>query len=141
MSSNQKMVSVMTVLVVGITAAITFVLFDPPYSEKFWVGFSALAFSEFLFGAFWVQQIAKSDAVLPMSIGVWGLNLCYFVFTLVATLLTGMDEKYYVLFHAVGFAVFVVAHILFRIAEHHIEELSKDDEPEQKIERANVTWR
>jgi hypothetical protein len=41
----------------------------------------------------------------------------------------------------VGFTLFVMAHLLFRMAEHHIEEQSKDDEPEQKIERAKVTWR
>ena len=141
MSFNQKIISVITLLTVGITAAVTFTCFEPPYGGKFWISFSVLTFSQILFGAFWVQQIAKSDSVLPMSIGVWGLNLAYFVFALIATLLTGIDDKYFILLHSAGFAIFVIAHLFFRIAEHHIEEMSKDDEPEQKIERAKVTWR
>ena len=141
MSFNQKMVSLLTVFSVGITAAVSFVFFEPPYSWKFWMGFSALSFSEIIFGAFWVQQIAKAESVLPMSIGVWGLNAAYFVFALIATLLTGLGDKFFVLLHVVGFALFVMAHLFFRMAEHHIEEQSRDDEPEQKIERAKVTWR
>ena len=141
MSFTQKIVSLLTVFAFGITVAIAFVIFEPPYEWKFWLGFSALGFSEILFGAFWVQQIAKSDSVLPMSIGVWGLNAVYFAFALVATMLTGLGDKFYVLLHVVGFAVFVMAHLFFRMVEHHIEEQSKYDEPEQKIEKAKVTWR
>lgn len=141
MSFTQKIVSLLTVFAFGITVAIAFVVFEPPYAWKFWLGFSALGFSEILFGAFWVQQIAKSDSVLPMSIGVWGLNAVYFAFALVATMLTGLGDKFYVLLHVVGFAVFVMAHLFFRMVEHHIEEQTKYDEPEQKIEKAKVTWR
>ena len=141
MSFNQKMISLLTVFAFGITAVVAFVVFEPPYSWKFWMGFSALSFSEILFGAFWVQQIGKADSVLPMSIGVWGLNATYFVFALIATLLTGLGDKFYILLHVVGFAVFVMVHLFFRMVEHHIEEQSKNDEPEQKIERAKVTWR
>jgi len=141
MSFTQKIVSLLTVFAFGITVAIAFVIFEPPYEWKFWLGFSALGFSEILFGAFWVQQIAKSDSVLPMSIGVWGLNAVYFAFALVATMLTGLGDKFYVLLHVVGFAVFVMAHLFFRMVEHHIEEQSQYDEPEQKIEKAKVTWR
>ena len=141
MSFNQKMILLLTVFFVGITSAVTFVVFEPPYSGNFFISFGALILSEILFGAFWMQQIAKADSVLPMSLAVWGVNAGYFVFALIATLLTGLDEKFYVLIHTVGFALFVMAHLLFRIAEHHIEEQSKYDEPEQKIERAKVTWR
>ena len=141
MTFNQKIITLLTVFAFGITAAIAFVFFEPPYSWKFWMGFSALSFSEILFGAFWVQQIAKVDSVLPTSIGVWGLNAAYFVFALVATLLTGLGDKFFILLHVVGFALFVMAHLFFRMVEHHIEEQSKNDEPEQKIERAKVTWR
>lgn len=141
MSFNQKMILLLTVFFVGITSAVTFVVFEPPYSGNFFISFGALILSEILFGAFWMQQIAKADSVLPMSLAVWGVNAGYFVFALIATLLTGLDEKFYVLIHTVGFALFVMAHLFFRIAEHHIEEQSKYDEPEQKIERAKVTWR
>lgn len=141
MSFNQKMILLLTVFFVGITSAVTFVVFEPPYSGNFFISFGALILSEVLFGAFWMQQIAKADSVLPMSLAVWGVNVGYFVFALIATLLTGLNEKFYVLIHTVGFALFVMAHLFFRIAEHHIEEQSKYDEPEQKIERAKVTWR
>ena len=141
MSFNQKMILLLTVFFVGITSAVTFVVFEPPYSGNFIISFGALILSEILFGAFWMQQIAKADSVLPMSLAVWGVNAGYFVFALIATLLTGLDEKFYVLIHMVGFALFVMAHLFFRIAEHHIEEQSKYDEPEQRIERAKVTWR
>lgn len=141
MSFNQKMILLLTVFFVGITSAVTFVVFEPPYSGNFFISFGALILSEILFGAFWMQQIAKADSVLPMSLAVWGVNAGYFVFALIATLLTGLDEKFYVLIHTVGFALFIMAHLFFRIAEHHIEEQSKYDEPEQKIERAKVTWR
>ena len=141
MSFNQRIISLLTVLAVGITVAISFVFFEPPYQWKFWTGLTALCFSEILFGAFWVQQIAKVNSVLPTSIGVWAINAAYFVFALFATMLTDLDDKYYILLHAVGFVLFVMAHLFFRMVEHHIEEQSKDEEPEQKIERAKVTWR
>lgn len=141
MSFNKKIIMLLTAFVFGITAAITFVFFEPPYTWRFWLGFSALSFSEIIFGAFWVQQISKADSVLPTSIGAWGLNAAYFVFALVATLCTGLDDKYFVLLHVIGFAVFVIVHLFFRMAEHHVEEMSKDDEPEARISRAKVTWR
>lgn len=141
MTFNQKIVTAITVLAIGITAAITFVFFEPPYASNFWISYAVLTFSEALFGIFWIRQIAKEDSVLPLSIGVWGINALYFIFALIATLLTGMDEKYFILLQTGGFAVYVIVHLFFRMAEHHVEELSKDDIPEQKIERAKVTWR
>ena len=54
---------------------------------------------------------------------------------------TVRGEKYYMLFHVIGFCLFVMVHLFFRMVEHHIEEQSKNDEPTQKIERAKVTWR
>ena len=50
-------------------------------------------------------------------------------------------EEAFFLFEVVALALFVVAHLFFRIAEHHVEEMSKGEEPEKKIERAKVTWR
>lgn len=141
MSFNQKSILFMTILVVCAVIAIAFILFDPPYSPNFWIGFSAIMVSLVLFGAFWIQQIAKADSVLPTAIGVWALNAVYCVFALATTVLTWMNVKYYALLHVVGFAVFVVAHLMFRMAEHHVEEMSKGDEPEQKIEKSKVTWR
>ena len=141
MSFNQKMILLLTVFAVGITAAVTFTIFNPPYSGNFILSFIVLSFSEVLFGAFWIQQISKRDAVLPMSIGVWGINMGYFLFALISTLFTGVNEKYYILLHIVGFSIFVMTHLFFRMLERHIEEHSKDDEPERRIERAKVTWR
>jgi len=69
------------------------------------------------------------------------LNAVYFLFALIATLFTHLEDKNFILVQTVGFSVFVVMHLLFRMMEHHIEEQAKEDVPEQKIERANVTWR
>lgn len=141
MSFNQKAVLSITLLAAGITSAVTFVVFDPPYQTNFWIAYSALMLSEVLYGAFWIQQIGRKDAILPAALGVLGPNTAYFSFALLATLLTWLDVKYYVLLHSAGFAVFVIWHVFFRIAEHNIEEQTKNDEPETKIERAEVTWR
>ena len=141
MSFNQKAVSAITALAVGATAAIALVAFEPPYSANFWIGFFALAASQTLFGAFWVQQIAKSGSVLPVALGVWGLNAGYFAFTLAATLMTGMAVRHYALLHVVGFTAFVMLHVLFYMAGRQVEEQSRDEGPETKIEKAKVTWR
>jgi len=141
MSFNQKVIVSITVLVVGVTAAITFVCFEPPYTTNFWVAYGILTFSEAIFGAFWIQQIGKADSVLPFSIGVWAINVLYVLFALFATLFTGIKEKNFLLLEVIGFVVFVIAHLFFRMAERNVEEQTKDDAPEQKIERAKVTWR
>ena len=43
MSFNQKMILLLTAFFLGITAAIAFVVFEPPYSGNFFVAFGALA--------------------------------------------------------------------------------------------------
>lgn len=141
MTYNQKLVSLTTAFLVGITVAIVFTCFEMPFAANFKISFGFIVFAEFMFGAFWVQQIGKSDALIPLSIGVWGINLSYLLWTLLLSLFNGCETKYFFLWQIVGLTVYVVAHLFFRMAERHVEELSKDDEPEQKIERANVTWR
>lgn len=141
MTFNQKCLAAITVLLLGITAVITFVCYDPPYSSNFWISYGVLSFSELIFGAFWIQQIGKRDSVLPISIGVWGLNAAYCLFALMATFFAHIEDKNFILVQTVGFAVFVVMHLLYRMMEHHVEEQSQDDMPERKIERAKVTWR
>lgn len=141
MTYNQKLVSLMTVFLIGITAAITFTCFEMPFTTNFKIEIGFIFFAEFVLGGFWVQQIGKSDALLPLSLGNWWMNLVYFVWVLVLALFTNSETKYFFLWQIIGLTVFVVAHLFFRIVEHHVEEMTKDDEPEQKIERANVTWR
>lgn len=141
MTYNQKLVSLMTFFLLGITAAITFTCFEPPFTTNFKISAGFIFFAEFIFGGFWVQQIGKKDSVLPLSLGVWGMNVVYIVWVLILSLFTGCQTKYFFLWQIIGLTVFVVAHLFFRIAEHHVEEMSKDEEPEQKIERAKVTWR
>lgn len=141
MTYNQKLLSLMTFFLVGITAAIIFTCFEQPFSMNFKIAAGFIFFSEAMFGAFWVQQIGKKDVVLPLSIGVWGINLVYLFATLIMSLFTNTDTRYFFLSEIIVLSLFVVAHLFFRIAEHHIEEMSKDDAPEQKIERAKVTWR
>lgn len=141
MTYNQKLVSLMTFFLLGITAAITFTCFEQPLTTNFKIAAGFIFFAEFMFGGFWVQQIGKKDTVLPLSIGVWGINLGYLIVALIMSLFTSADTRYFFLFEVVALALFVVAHLFFRIAEHHVEEMSKGEEPEKKIERAKVTWR
>ena len=141
MTYNQKLVSLMTVFLLGITAATTFTCFEMPWTTNFTISLVFIFFAEFILGGFWVQQIGKRDAFLPLSLGNWGMNVVYLVWVLVLALFTDSETKYFLLWQIVGLTVFVVAHLFFKIAEHHVEEMSKDEEPEQKIERANVTWR
>ena len=141
MTYNQKIVSLMTVFLLGITVATVSICFDAPYSTNFKIAIGFILFAEFMLGGFWVQQIGKGDALLPLSLGNWGVNVVYLGWVLVLTLFAGCETKYFFLLQLVGLTGFVVAHLFFRIVEHHVEEMSKDDEPEQKIERAHVTWR
>ena len=141
MTYNQKLVSLMTFIFLGVTVAITFTCFEPPFTTNFKISAGFIFFAEFMFGAFWVQQIGKNDSVLSLSFGVWGINLVYLIVALIMSLFTSVDTRNFFLFEVVALAVFVVAHLFFRIAEHHIEEMSKDEESEQKIERTKVTWR
>lgn len=141
MTYNQKLVSLMTAFLVGITAAIVFTCFEMPFTANFKISFGFIVFAEFMFGAFWVQQIGKSDALLPLSIGVWGVNAAYLLWTIVMSLFNDCETRYFFLWQLVGLTAYVVVHLFFRMAERHVEDLSKDDEPEQKIGRAEVTWR
>ena len=68
MNFNQKMVLALTILSVGITAVITFTCVDSPHQFNFWIAFCGVLFSQIIFGAFWVQQIARADSVLPVAI-------------------------------------------------------------------------
>jgi len=141
MTYNQKIVSLMTVFLLGITAAIMFTCFEPPFTTNFKISIGFIFFAEFMFGGFWVQQIGKSDALLPLSLGNWGMNLVYLAWVFVLALFTECETKYFFLWQVIGLTGYVVAQLFFRIAEHHLEEMSKDDEPAKKIERANITWR
>ena len=86
-------------------------------------------------------KFGKKDSVFPFSIGVLPINLVYVAFTLIMALFTNCETRTFVMWHGVGFAVTVIAGIVFKMGEHHIEEQSKDDPPAQKIERSDVTWR
>ena len=141
MTYNQKLVSLMTLFLLGITAAVTFTVFEPPFTTNFKISVGFIFFAEFMFGGFWVQQIGKNDSVLPFSLGVWRINLVYMIVVLVMALFTDSEPRYFSLWELIVLVVYVVVHLFFRIAEHHIEESSKKEEPAQIIERTKVTWR
>ena len=141
MTYNQKLVSLMTFFLLGITAVVVFTLFEPPFSLNFKISTGFIFFAELVFGAFWVQQIGKLNALLPLSIGVWGINIGYLLLVFILTMFSGVETRYFFMMHSVSLGIFVVAHLFFRMAEHHVEEQSKSDLPEVKIERAKVTWR
>lgn len=141
MTYNQKLVSVMTFFLLGITVAITFTCFDPPFATNFKIAIGFIFFAEFMFGGFWVQQIGKSDSVLPLSIGAWGIDLVYLLVVFVMTFFTNSEPRYFFLWEVVLLVIFAAIHLFFRMAEHHVEEASKCEEPEQTIERVKVNWR
>ena len=141
MSYNQKLVSLMTLFLLGITAALIFTCFDLPFEINFSISIGFIFFAEFMLGAFWVQQIGKHDHVLPLSLGVCGINFLYLIYVLSMSFFVGKETKYFLLFEVVGLSMFVILHLFFRIAEHHVEDLSKDDDPEQKVVKAKITWR
>ena len=141
MSYNQKMLIGITLIAALITAAVAFVLFDPPYSTNFKVEVAFIIFSQVLAGLTLVAKFGKKDSVFPFSIGVLPINLVYVAFTLIMALFTNCETRTFVMWHGVGFVVTVIAGIVFKMGEHHIEEQSKDDPPAQKIERSDVTWR
>jgi len=141
MSYNQKMLVAITLVATLITAAVAFVLFDPPYSTNFKVEVAFIIFSQVLAGLTLVAKFGKKDSIFPLSIGVLPINLVYVAFTLIMALFTSCQTPTFVMWHGVGFAVTVIAVIAFKMGEHHAEVQSKDDPPAQKIERADVTWR
>ena len=141
MSYNQKMLVAITLVSTLITAAVAFVLFDPPYSTNFKVEVAFIIFAQVLAGMTLVAKFGKKDSVFPFSIGVLPINLAYVAFTLFMALFTDCKTPTFVMWHGVGFALTVIVGIVFKMGEHHIEEQSKDDPPPQKIERADVTWR
>ena len=141
MSYNQKMLVAITLVSTLITAAVAFVLFDPPYSTNFKVEVAFIIFSQVFAGLTLVAKFGKKDAIFPVSIGILPINLAYVAFTLIMALFTSCQTRTFVMWHGVGFAMTVIAVIAFRMGEHHAEEQSKNDPPAQKIERADVTWR
>ena len=85
--------------------------------------------------------VLKTNPALCGTICYVAVNLVYLLWAFVVPLFSGLETRYFFLVQVVGLSLFVVAHLFFRIVEHHVEEMAKDDEPEQKIERAKVTWR
>lgn len=141
MNFNQKILALITFLALAITCGIAFTCYEPPYSNNFWIAISGLLLSEIVFGITLLLSIAKKNNVLPMALGAYGINILYLLFTIIMTLFTNMETRFFMLTEAVGLAVIVIAHLIFKIVEHHVDESSNTDAPEQKIEKTNITWR
>ena len=132
MTHSPKIILLMTLSLLGTTAAIIFACLEPPFSANFQISTGFIFFAEFMLGGFCIQQIGRRKTSLPLSIGVWGINLAYLAWVLVLTLFTESQTKYFSLWQIIGLSVFVIAHVLFRIAEHHVEERAKGNEPARK---------
>ena len=50
MSYSQLMIALITFIVMGITAAVSFVLFDPPYSVNFQIEVASIFLSQIFLG-------------------------------------------------------------------------------------------
>lgn len=141
MSFNQKAIAAITLITVLVTCAIAFVCFKLPYNVNEWIALGALVLSEIILGGTWFLQLNKGNDVFPLTLGTITQSAGYVLFTLVCTLLTRIGTEFFVLLEIVGLAGFVIFRLFGAIAVHHVKEMSKDDEPEQKIERVKPTWR
>lgn len=141
MTSHQKSILAITLVTASVTCGISFVCFRLPYDLNESLALGSIILSEMIFGGSWIIQTSKNDDVFPVSLGALVPDVIYVMFTLGCTRLTKIGTGFFLLIEAVGFAVFVVVRLLGLIAEHHVKEMSAQDESEQKIERAKTTWR
>ena len=141
MSFNQKMLAGISVIVLAITLAIVFVIFDPPYAMNFKVEVAFVILAEIIACATLIAKIGKGNAGFHFAVSSLSICAMYTVFTLCMGLFTDCSTKVFVLWHGVGLAISIVLGMVLRMGEHHIAEQSKSDPPAQEIKRADVTWR
>lgn len=143
MSYNQKIFAVITLIAVGVTGAVSFILFDPPYSTNFKIEVAFIVLSQLLLGMMLIAKFGKGDSDISFSpvCFVVPVNLLYFVFTLAMAFFTDSSTKVFALWHGVGLAVTMILGLVFQMVAHNVEEQSKNELPPQKIEHAKVTWR
>ena len=141
MSYSQLMIALITFIVMGITAAVSFVLFDPPYSVNFQIEVASIFLSQILLGLTFAAKFGKDNSSFPFSLGLLPVNVLYFAFTVIMALFADLQTKVFLLWHGVGLAVTTILCVAFQMCKHHVDEQSKEDPSSREIEPAKVTWR
>ncbi len=129
MNFYQKTVAAITLAVVGMTVAIIGVCFATPYSDIFITECIMILFAELFLGILFINQLSKSDSILPYSLSsIWtGLFYLLFVFFMIIPACTGMRLKYFILIHAIGLVSTIIIFALAGLGEHNIKEQDTAD--------------
>lgn len=129
MNFYQKILSLITLAVMGLTAAVIFVCFQSPYSDLFITECTAILWGELLAGFTFVMLCRKKDSMLPYSLAVGWIGIIYLIFTLVMIFpaALGMQLKYFILMHAAGLTFAGIAYGIFILGEHNIREQENYD--------------
>lgn len=129
MNFYQKILSLITLAVMGLTAAVIFVCFQSPYSDLFITECTAILWGELLAGFTFVMLCRKKDSMLPYSLAVGWIGIIYLIFTLVMIFpaALGMQLKYFILMHAAGLTFAGIAYCIFILGEHNIREQEQND--------------
>ncbi len=129
MNFYQKVISVITLAVIAITAAIILVCFNRPYSAFFITECTSIFFAEVLTGISFIVISGKSDSALPYSMTTVWICLAYLGYTLMMIFPTYSDIqlKNYILSHFVGFMLFFIVFLIFSLGEHNINGQEKID--------------
>ena len=122
MNFYQKIYALITLAVMGLTAAIIRVCFTPPWSNLFITECTAILFGELVTGTTFIMLCRKKDSMLPYSLAVGWLSIIYLIFTFVMILPAVFDIqlKYFILIHAAGLTFAGIAYGFFIMGEHNI---------------------
>lgn len=124
MNYYQKIYGFITFAIVGMTLSIIGVCFNTPYSDIFITECIMIFFSELLIGTLFINQVRKSDSILPYSLAsIWiGLLYLLFVFIMIIPACFEIKLKYFILLHIIGGIFTGIVFAIFRLGEHNINE-------------------
>ena len=129
MNFYQKILSLITLAVMGLTVAVIFVCFRSPYSDLFITECTAILWGELLAGFTFVMLCRKKDSMLPYSLAVAWISIAYLIFTFIMVIpaMFDMQLKYFILIHAAGLTFTGIGYGFFLLGEHNIREQEKYD--------------
>ncbi|MBR4664525.1 MAG: hypothetical protein IKO93_11695 [Lentisphaeria bacterium] len=129
MNFYQRIISAITLAVIGLTIAVIRVCFEPPYSDLFITECIAVIWAEFAAGTAFVLLCRKKDSMLPYALAVGWIPMIYLLFTLamIFPAMLGMQLKYFILLHAAGLTFAAIAYGIFVLGEHNIREQEQKD--------------
>ena len=129
MNFYQKILSLITLAVMGLTVAVIFVCFQSPYSDLFITESAAILWGELLAGFTFVMLCRKKDSMLPYSLAVAWISIAYLIFTFIMVIpaMFDMQLKYFILIHAAGLTFAGIGYGFFLLGEHNIREQEKCD--------------